>query len=456
MDSFLYVQEEHDNVERALRESLRYDYGPGQTVEYYEECRFRLEGIGGDLQRLRESQGVEPALRTVSNSVTIPGLIGQLWDLANRLTLIERSHLGEFSWPFADAIREIASRLLVEEEGLEGKIPPIIHMIAEGTSYQISSEQVLGVNKKRRLYTVAFPRQLKHHVLMHALFGHELGHATFYSNRQVAHLFADDPPSRKIMSILRSGGRLRDVATAEQWLRRDDAPETVKSKLAKPTGKLTEDHIKHWMVELVCDLFGLAIFGPAFAAAHRTYLEHSCKTEYEIEIGKASHPAYAIRRKVLVGALRVRGWLDPVTGPEDGPPHGAELRLINYVGEDRFPDWATVFTDEQIGEALNLIANHFESNGISVARRPDGKALSDLVGRISFHLPPIRERIDEGGVSTTEQVLLEEQLYAGWTYWLGRDLVDDKPLDFFQLNQLCDLGLLQQQAVDISSGRRGL
>ena len=142
MDAFLYVQEEYDNVARALTESLRYDYGPGQTVDYYNECRFRLASINDELDRLRRD-GDGPT------SV----VVAQLWDLANRLTLIERSHLGEFSWPFADAIRHIATSLLSEDEGLEGKIRPIIHMIAEGTNYQILSEKILGLNKRRRLFT---------------------------------------------------------------------------------------------------------------------------------------------------------------------------------------------------------------------------------------------------------------------------------------------------------------
>lgn len=137
MAAFLYVQEEYENVRRALDESLRYDYGPGQTVDYYEECRFRLDGIRAELER-----------RGQSGAAPVSDIVSQLWDLANRLTLIERSHLGEFSWPFADAIREIASPLLFEDEGLEGGHQPIIHMIAEGTSYQITSEKVMGPDRK--------------------------------------------------------------------------------------------------------------------------------------------------------------------------------------------------------------------------------------------------------------------------------------------------------------------
>lgn len=443
MAAFLYVQEEYENVRRALDESLRYDYGPGQTVDYYEECRFRLDGIRAELER-----------RGQSGAAPVSDIVSQLWDLANRLTLIERSHLGEFSWPFADAIREIASPLLFEDEGLEGGHQPIIHMIAEGTSYQITSEKVMGPNKRRRLYTVAFPRQLKHHVLMHALFGHELGHATFYSSR-AGDLFSNDPLSIRLTKILRREGDLRDAASVMSWLRSRDAPERVQRKMKGTAATITEANLEHWIVELVCDLFGLAIFGPAFVAAHRTYLEPSCKNPHEIEIEKTSHPSYALRRAVLVGALGAMGWLDPVATAANPELLAAERSLIGFLGGPVEP-WAEVFTPDQLREAIAAIAEHFKATGTPLAQRPSEVVLAALVERIGRHLPPIRENVDKDGVSTTHPVRLEEQLYAGWTFWLGREALDAWPLDFYALNQLCDLALLQQQAIDLSAGRRKL
>lgn len=439
MAPFLYVQEEYENVRRALDESLRYDYGPGQTVDYYEECRFRLDGIRAELER---------------RAAPVSAIVSQLWDLANRLTLIERSHLGEFSLPFADAIREIASPLLLEDEGLEGGHQPIIHMIAEGTSYQITSEKVMGPNKRRRLYTVAFPRQLKHHVLMHALFGHELGHATFYSSR-AGDLFSSDPLSIRLTKTLRREGHLRDAASVMAWLRSEDAPERVQRKMKDTAATITEANLEHWIVELVCDLFRLAIFGPAFVAAHRTYLEPSCKNPHEIEIEKTSHPSCALRRAVLVGALRAMGWLDPVATVANSELLTAERSLIDYLGGPVEP-WAEVFTADQLREAMAAIGEHFTATGTPLAQRPSENVLADLVARIGKHLPPIREEVDEEGVSTTHPVRLEEQLYAGWTYWLGREAFHARPLDFYALNQLCDLALLQQQAIDLSAGRREL
>ena len=445
MDPFLYVQEEYDNVERALKESLRYDYGPGQTVDYYEECQHRLAGIARRLSNLRKA-----------NAGQTSTIVAQLWDLANRLTLIERSHLGEFSWPFADAIRQIATSLLSEDEDLLGRVEPIIHMIAEGTSYQISSEQILGPDKKRRLFTVAFPRQLKHHVLMHALFGHELGHATFYSARPSNSLFdtAGDPPSRKIVSILRREGPLSNCAATMVWLRSDAAPRSVREHVGH-SGPISESNLEHWLVELVCDLFGLAIFGPAFAAAHRTYLEPSCRTAFEVDVTKTSHPAYALRRNVLVGAIQALGWSTPTAGTHPEVLE-AEKAFLAYVGETQFDGWCSVFTDAQLGEAMGVIRSHFALMETRMAGRPDGPTLSALVRRIAARLPPIREEVNEEGLSTTHEVRLEDQLYAGWAYWIGRHAFAGDQLSFFHVNQLCDLALLQQQAIDLAGGRRRL
>lgn len=40
-----FLREELGNVERALNETLRYDYGPEHGREYYDECADRLAEI---------------------------------------------------------------------------------------------------------------------------------------------------------------------------------------------------------------------------------------------------------------------------------------------------------------------------------------------------------------------------------------------------------------------------
>lgn len=442
MDPLLYVREEYDNVARALDESLRYDYGPEQTGGYYKECRYRLDALKSAIDKLDTGEP-RPEVSTE---------VRQLWDLANRITLIERSKLGEFSWPFADAVRSIARSLLLEG-GLRDERQPIIHILAQGTSYQISSEKVMGPGKKRRLYTVAFPRQLKHHVLMHTLFGHELGHAAFYSSRPMS---AGDSLKDAIVKILRREGPLRDAASTMAWLRSAGAPETVRDRHSGSGKSITESNLQHWLVEIVCDLFGLTIYGPSFVAAHRTYLEPSCRSEHDYKIESNSHPAYSLRRNVLVAALRTQKWLDPVIHDDQSSVRKAEFALIKYISEPDYAPWACAFTDDQIEEAMMTIRSYFNSTNTPVAIRPSEDNLAFLFDRLERRLPPIREELDENGVSTTHPIRLEEQLYTGWTYWCGREAAGNDAMTFHQLNQLCDLGLLQQQAIDLKAGTRKL
>src|SRR5690348_8649145 len=112
-----FLFEEFGNVQRALDETLRHEYGPEPINRYYKECRTRLAeikhlipGDAADLQTIQE-------------------ILSQLASLANWICLIERSHLGEFSWPFADALRTIASKLLTESI-IDTEVEPIVHIIA--------------------------------------------------------------------------------------------------------------------------------------------------------------------------------------------------------------------------------------------------------------------------------------------------------------------------------------
>ena len=99
-----FLEQQARNVEQALTETLRYDYGPKSTWDYYEECRKRL-----DLIKL----AISTTLPT--NYQGIEARIDELTSLSVWISLIERSRLGEFSWPFAEALRNMARELLAEK-----------------------------------------------------------------------------------------------------------------------------------------------------------------------------------------------------------------------------------------------------------------------------------------------------------------------------------------------------
>src|SRR5438309_2692884 len=98
-----FLHEEFENVKRALKETLRHDYIPERSKEYYDECGARLAEIK------KAILVVAPA-----DVQTIAAIVDELSHLANWISLIERSHLGEFSWPFAEQLDRLARALLAE------------------------------------------------------------------------------------------------------------------------------------------------------------------------------------------------------------------------------------------------------------------------------------------------------------------------------------------------------
>lgn len=121
-----FLVEEFENVERALGETLRYDYDSEQNrKKYYDECHARLAEI-------------KKAIAGVSTTdySKIHAHLIELSNLSTLISLIERSHLGEFSWPFAEELRRIAETLLVEKNLKGEKLKPIVHVIADGQGYR--------------------------------------------------------------------------------------------------------------------------------------------------------------------------------------------------------------------------------------------------------------------------------------------------------------------------------
>src|ERR1700722_17588717 len=145
-----FLREEFRNVDRALEETLRYDYGPEQSKDFYIECAGRLSRIKLEV----DNDGLDRQ--------TIAALRGDLNYIAALISLIERSHLGEFSWPFADDLRELAKPLLREQNLLGGQSEPIIHVVADAPGYRIRYEDaVRSASSRRRFTIVLFPRPLK-------------------------------------------------------------------------------------------------------------------------------------------------------------------------------------------------------------------------------------------------------------------------------------------------------
>lgn len=132
-------------------------------------------------------------------------------------------------------------------------------LISEGDGYQIVYEKMSSSFGKHRFAIVSFPRSLKHHVLLHTLFGHELGHTaqdTYVVDAKIAAL---------VQEALASAGPLSSAAAANAWLSDILAPPEVKAELELLTISgapivFAEVDVKSWLTEMICDLFGLMLF----------------------------------------------------------------------------------------------------------------------------------------------------------------------------------------------------
>ena len=442
MNPRAFLVEECRSVSVALNETLRHDYGPERSRLYFEECKVRLQVVE---QALKDSPQMDRE--------TIAAHMRGLSALGSRISLIERSHLGEFSWPFAAIIGQVAERLFVEKSLDDNMEPvdmePIVHVVAEGTDYQIVDDEVPPPGD-RRIIIVAFPRQLKHHVLLHVIFGHELAHTAINAEGPGALMNASVLP-------LARHGPLQDTTQASAWLRQDDAPASVRAMAATDGFAFQEQWLVNWRQEIVCDLFGLMLFGPAFAAAHRTIIEALCPRPDAFDLDSTTHPPYPIRQKILARAIRARGWDAPVTTKADGVLHQAERSLIEYVTSELDQRWFAIFDDARIGEILDAVAQVLAPYQLGYVP-PERALFCELVTRLSQERPPISQLLDKDGVPTNHKVSGAHSLYAGWSYWFGRDALakeakkEDpqvKELSFLELNRLCDQALLQQRAIDL-------
>jgi len=300
--------------------------------------------------------------------------------------------------------------------------------------------------------TISFPRPLKHHVLFHSLFGHELGHAALDTSTSGAVLYGS------VLTALRATGPLSSAAALNAWLHDKAAPADIQGALTaystarKIPFQLTDRSRAAWLEELMCDLFGLAAFGPAFVAAHRAFLMPIHPRPYHVRIDEpaSTHPPFACRHKMLVRALKLLGWGTPCTATGSGAIHRAEMDLMNYLKDDPYVPWAQLLTDPQITAAMSAIQGLIAAQTYMGYQPPTPDAVTALVTLLAEGVPPVQATLENSGKPLLQSTPVAQTLYAGWVYWLGKAHLGTSPkLTFFETNRLCDHALMQQSAIDL-------
>ncbi len=453
------------NVRDTLQESLRHDFAPGDGREYFEECKLRIDRLTAETEGVDKGDDVQiaEAAARLSEYVSQP------------ICLIERSHLGEFSWPFAHEVRRIARPLCAEPNRHRSLRTPIIHILAEGglSAYKIYAEDTQWETlRDRRIINIVFPRTLKNHVLIHAILGHEIGHAA-YLVPSIRNRFES-----QVIKALASGTVLESIESAEKWFQSESVPPIVKTFRATVIAKRPHPFsftgnqnpaYSNWLQEFYCDLFGLITFGPSFAFAHKTLLG-AVDADGVMTSTSTWHPPYACRAAFVSRAihrLRLRwarkaGIAESDQLKTSGPYYATSgdaaideaLEASNtFLRNTSFPNpWFDIFPDEQIDSAIDKCESILRDFDHAVYSPATPQQLRKLVKRLSQRTPPCGAQLhaktrDPAPTSVDFRNILE----AGWIVELGKDKLGLKrDLTFLEINRLCDIGILHQQAIDVS------
>ena len=168
MSSKAFLLQECENVRDLLENTLRHDYGVDSSRHFFDECSTRLGSLESEIAA------------TLETDVSMLSTLGRfLSELAELICRIERSSLGEYSWPFVEELKRISSAVCRESTLYNSNSNPHVYVFAEGglSSYAIYTEVGRPSFCQQRLLTIVFPKSLKNFVLLHPILGHELGHA---------------------------------------------------------------------------------------------------------------------------------------------------------------------------------------------------------------------------------------------------------------------------------------
>jgi len=427
-----FLKQEHDNVKQLLEQSLRYEYGFEGSQEFFEECGTRLSFI---------SQWLGSPDELVADDLANIGY--QLNELSKLICRIERSSLGEYSWPFVEELKKLATGICTED-GLEGQYPPKIYVLAGGglDAYRIYPEMRRPMASRRRLLTIVFPKTLKHFVLLHPILGHEIGHALWGCTKQQAHLVG------KVLSVLkRLGGKFESEDVTAVHLFDSQAPHDAQAALAALANLRVDEanffgqwaRWEFWLDEILCDLVGLATFGPSFAAAQCGLL--STLDPAGVTTGRM-HPPVGWRINLVLRAAELLNLSEPP--PDPHPLRQSFLAFWDELQRFRRPEpWFNVFDDNQIVDALDGIFQLLNQYPPSGYPKTDFDALGELVQQLANGVPPIGFHMSEGGAPVCSRVDFRHIVYAGW---ISRHSL--QPHSFDITNRLCEHAIMQQIAID--------
>lgn len=427
-----FLLQECENVAALLEQTLRHEYGLDGSQDFYDECNTRLKFIEKQI-----------------SSNTDPHTLGQLGielnDLSKLICRIERSSLGEYSWPFVDELKKMADAICIENTA-SGK-PSKIYVLADGglDAYRIHPEPKRPSHRNRLLLTIVFPKTLKHFVLLHSILGHELGHAIWRCSKH-EHRIKNDVLSK----FVGLPGVFADRDTTLNHIFSSSAPQKTKDFLQlMATNGIDKGNFFNWanwdswIEEILCDLVGLVSFGPSFVAAQCNLLPGINPNTYGFG---PNHPSSAWRINLILRGASLLGF---DTLPSEN--HPAREKIHRFWEKMHLSaianSWCNVLTDAQLKDALDGLSLLLKQNSPSGYEHPDADVVWKLVNSLERGIPPVGFELTAEGTPVCKNRDFREILYAGWIVAVQQD-----ELSFEKINRLCEHAIMQQSAINIQLG----
>jgi hypothetical protein len=425
---------ECESVRSVLQETLRYEYGAGGSREFFEECETRLNFIKQEIQSTNDAEHQ----RLQHNAA----LLNALSDLIAR---IERSSIGEYSWPFVDEVKRIASVICTENTLTNPTTPPIVHVLSDGglDKYLINVEQKRPFGGKRRILTIVFPRSLKNFVLLHPVLGHELGHAIKGSQYEgTLDTIIND-------GLLQNSAKFRNPAATAAWLYSAAAPADFQAMLPNvgPDPSVFFSQCANWdswKEEITCDLIGLVTFGPSFVSALCQLLY--CLVPSGNGYGPY-HPPVACRANLMLSATRLLGY-DQIAVTDPAHRTAAQDYWALLDAHRKADPWFDLFTDKELQDTLDKLRNWLGNHPPALYDSPDPIVFEKLLTQLSKQIPPIGFELQPDGIPKCTDVDFRHILYAGWV-----TSQNSSNTSFANTNRLCEHAIMQQKAISIFASR---